>query len=68
MNYEMTIGLEVHAELNTATKIYCSCKKRFWCGSQLELLPDLYRYAGNTAHPERKGCGICSQDGPCTEL
>ena len=29
MNYEMTIGLEVHAELNTATKIYCSCKNAF---------------------------------------
>ena len=29
MNYEMTIGLEVHAELNTATKIYCSCQNVF---------------------------------------
>ncbi len=29
MNYEMTIGLEVHAELNTATKIYCGCKNAF---------------------------------------
>lgn len=29
MNYEMTIGLEVHAELNTATKIYCGCKNSF---------------------------------------
>lgn len=28
-NYEMVVGLEVHAELNTATKIYCSCKNSF---------------------------------------
>ncbi len=29
MNYEMVIGLEVHAELSTETKIYCSCKNEF---------------------------------------
>ncbi len=29
MNYEIVIGLEVHAELNTKTKIYCGCKNSF---------------------------------------
>ncbi|MDD2955698.1 MAG: Asp-tRNA(Asn)/Glu-tRNA(Gln) amidotransferase subunit GatB [Oscillospiraceae bacterium] len=28
-NYEIVVGLEVHAELNTATKIYCGCKNSF---------------------------------------
>lgn len=29
MDYEIVVGLEVHAELNTQTKIYCSCKNSF---------------------------------------
>ncbi|HEX2999768.1 MAG TPA: Asp-tRNA(Asn)/Glu-tRNA(Gln) amidotransferase GatCAB subunit B, partial [Armatimonadota bacterium] len=29
MDYEAVIGLEIHAELSTKTKIYCSCKNEF---------------------------------------
>lgn len=29
MNYESVIGLEVHAELSTNTKIFCGCANRF---------------------------------------
>ena len=29
MEYELSVGLEVHAELNTKTKIFCGCENRF---------------------------------------
>lgn len=29
MRYEAVIGIEVHAELSTETKIYCGCKNKF---------------------------------------
>lgn len=29
MDYELIVGLEVHAELSTKTKIYCACKNEF---------------------------------------
>ena len=28
-NYEIVVGLEVHAELSTKTKIFCGCKNEF---------------------------------------
>ena len=29
MEYEVVIGLEIHAELKTATKMFCGCKNEF---------------------------------------
>jgi len=29
MQYDVVIGLEVHAELNTASKVFCSCKNEY---------------------------------------
>lgn len=36
MNYEAVIGLEVHVELSTKSKIYCTCENRF--GAEVNTL------------------------------
>ena len=38
-DYEVVIGLEVHAELNTETKIYCSCKNSFGAEVNTQCCP-----------------------------
>lgn len=38
-NYETVIGLEVHAELNTVTKAYCSCKNSFGLEVNSQICP-----------------------------
>ncbi len=37
--YEVVVGLEVHAELNTTTKIYCSCKNSFGLEVNTQVCP-----------------------------
>lgn len=37
--YEVVVGLEVHAELNTATKIYCSCRNSFGLEVNTQVCP-----------------------------
>lgn len=39
MKYETVIGLEVHAQLNTETKIFCSCSTKFGSGSNTQVCP-----------------------------
>ena len=29
MNYDIVIGLEIHVELKTSSKIFCGCKNEF---------------------------------------
>lgn len=54
-DYEVIIGLETHIQLNTQTKIFCSCKADS-VGScpKHEYLPGLLRYAWRAARFEQR--------------
>lgn len=39
MEYETIVGLEVHAELNTKTKIYCNCRNVFGLEVNTQICP-----------------------------
>lgn len=39
MEFETIVGLEVHAELNTKTKIYCNCKNAFGLEVNTQICP-----------------------------
>ena len=39
MKYRTVVGLEVHAQLNTKTKIFCSCKTDFGASSNTQSCP-----------------------------
>lgn len=39
MEFEAVIGLEVHVELNTASKVFCSCPTRFGAAPNSQVCP-----------------------------
>ncbi|MBI4976923.1 MAG: Asp-tRNA(Asn)/Glu-tRNA(Gln) amidotransferase subunit GatB [Spirochaetes bacterium] len=39
MEFEAVIGLEVHVQLNTATKIFCGCKNAFGASANTQTCP-----------------------------
>jgi len=39
MNYEVVMGLEVHVELSTESKLFCSCSAKFGAGPNENICP-----------------------------
>ena len=39
MKYETVIGLEIHVELKTKSKIFCGCSTEFGCGQNTTVCP-----------------------------
>ena len=39
MNYEIVIGLEVHVELSTESKLFCSCSAKFGADANENVCP-----------------------------
>ena len=52
MLFEAVIGLEIHAQLLTASKIFCGCSTAFGARAEHARLPGLSRAAGRAAGAE----------------
>ena len=66
MIYETVIGLEVHVELSTASKIFCGCPTNFWPVAQHPVLPCLQRTARRAAGLESQRCRLRATSLPGT--
>ena len=71
-DYEVVIGLEVHAELSTKTKIFCNCKTEFGAEPNTHICPICTAMPGalpvlNEKVVEYAGCGSgnCGSCGGC---
>ena len=66
--YDPAMGLEVHVELNTATKMFCGCPADLRRRAQHPDLPDLPRPARLDAGGQRAGGRVRDPDRPRAEL
>ena len=54
MEYEVVIGLEVHTELSTKTKIFCGCKTEFGGQPNTHVCPVCMGLPGSLPHLNKK--------------
>ena len=61
MKYETVVGLEVHTELKTNSKIFCSCTTAFGGDHNTHVCPTCLGLPGTMPVFNQKSIGICYQ-------
>lgn len=65
MNYDVVIGLEIHAELKTKTKVFCSCKNEFGAKPNENTCPVCTGMPGALPVINKKAVELCIKSGLC---
>lgn len=65
MKYDVVIGLEIHAELKTNTKVFCSCKNEFGAKPNSNTCPVCTGMPGALPIINRKAVELCMKAGMC---
>ena len=63
MEFEAVIGLEIHSELKTKTKNFCSCKNEFGFNMNTNVCPVCLGLPGALPVPNKKGVEYCIKAG-----
>jgi len=63
MDFEAVIGLEIHSELKTKTKNFCSCKNEFGFNMNTNVCPVCLGLPGALPVPNKKGVEYCIKAG-----
>jgi len=66
MRYEVVIGLEVHAQLLTDSKIFCGCGTRFGAPPNSQVCPICLGLPGVLPVLNRRAVGLCIRAGLAT--
>ncbi len=65
MEYDVVIGLEIHAELKTNTKVFCSCKNEFGAEHNKNTCPVCTGMPGALPIINKKAVELCIKAGLC---